>query len=874
MKFSLSLPAASSALCQDKPAFQKAFLTSHHYTRYSISLLFALFSFMGMNAATKTSTGSGNWSAAGSWSPSGVPANGDAVIIQAGHTITVNGNTNNLLSLTINGTLTIGNNNTDRTVTVTGNITVSSTGTFNTAGNGGNELYIGGNLINNGIFDMNIGGATADVIFNGAANQSVSGTGTTTDVDVIIVNNTGAANNNIVEVMPSGFTANAGFLTLTDGILKMSGSYTLSNTFFTSASTTINSDEGIWLNNSNVTVTAQGGSLTLAGLFRVTAGTFNIGNAADNSLVYTSGAVITIEGGSVNIAGALRCSASSSTVNYTQSSGTVTVNTVNNTSSSYGSFDIHATGASFTMSGGSIILQKAVTALIADFLNNSGTSSVTGGTIQFGNASTPASSVYWMSSTSSLYNLNISSTNSPVVRLRSDITVLNDVTISSSLDAGTYGYNMFVGHDWVNNSSFTQGSATVTFNGTTSQQIGGSTATTFYNFTVNKSAGGVTLSKPTTIQGAGTFTAGIVTSNSTNLLIFADNATTTGANNNTTPSYVDGPVRKIGDDVFIFPIGKTGVGYMSCGISNPASTTDAFTAEYKRSSATALGPITASGLYRVSACEYWQLDRTTGSSSVNVTLSWSGLSPCNASAYVTSLANLTVAHFNGTSWDTHGVTSYTGNASSGTITRNGVSVFSPFSIGSTSATTNPLPIKFSAVKAYTVSNGNRVEWTNMTEENLTGYEVERSSNGISFHTIISVLPKTNNGQENKYTKTDENMLDGINYYRIKAIQTDGSYEYSAIVKVVPSTTAERSISVYPNPVISGQFTVQLNNYIRGEYSVKLMNSNGQQVMLKKIQHGGGSVSITIEKPQTIQPGLYILQVRGETEDSNIKVMIR
>lgn len=873
MKSFLTLPSAPHVICFQRPASKKAFIEFHKRLRYSICFFLVLLCFVRAHATTKTSTGSGNWSSASSWSPSGVPANGDAVIIQSGHTIIVNGNTNDLLSLTVNGTLTIGNNNTNRTVTVTGNVIVGSSGIFNTAGNGDNELYIGGDLTNTGVFDMNIGSATADVMFNGSANQSITGTGSTTDFYSMVIDNSGAANNNIVEVMPSNFTAAADFLTLTDGILKMSGSYAFSNTFFNSSTPTINSDEGIWLNNSNVTITAQNGSLTLSGIIKITSGTFNIGTSSDRSLVYNSGAIVTVLGGNLNIAGALKGNTVSSTLSYTQTSGTVTVNTVNNTSS-FGSFDIRATGSSFTMSGGSIILQNAVIALIEDYINNASTSVVTGGTIQFGNSSTPSSSVYWMSSAGSFYNLYINATNSPTVRLKSNITVLNDLTFGSTLDAGTYGFNITLGHDWTNNGSFTQGSATVTFNGTTSQQIGGSTATTFNNLTVNKSSGGVTLNKATTIQGAGTFTAGILTSTSTNLLIFTDNATTSGANNGSTPSFVDGPVRKIGNDAFTFPTGKSTVGYMLCGISAPSSTTDAFTAEYKRSAASTLGPITASGLVRVSGCEYWQLDRTTGSSTVNVTLSWNGLSPCTASAYVSTLADLTIAHFNGASWDTKGVNSYTGNASAGTITRNGVSVFSPFSIGSTISITNPLPIKFTNVKAYAVGNDNKIEWTNMTEENILNYEVERSVNGTSFNTILNVLPKTNNDQENNYSQTDENILDGINYYRVKAVQTDGTYEYSTIVKVIRSATKERNLSVYPNPVSTKQFTLQLNNYQRGVYSIQLVNNNGQQLMTKTIQHNGGSVSVSLEKPSTVQPGIYILQVKGESSVENRKLIIK
>ncbi|MBL7761857.1 MAG: T9SS type A sorting domain-containing protein, partial [Chitinophagaceae bacterium] len=387
---------------------------------------------------------------------------------------------------------------------------------------------------------------------------------------------------------------------------------------------------------------------------------------------------------------------------------------------------------------------------------------------------------------------------------------------------------------------------------------------------------GVTLQQVFAVAGTCYFTAGRITSSSTNLLIFNDNAIASGANNNVSnPSYVNGPVRKIGNDAFTFPVGKSNVGYMLCAISAPSNTSDAFTAEYFRNSASALGPITAVGLYRVSACEYWQLDRTSGSSSVNVTLSWSGLSPCNASAYVNSLASLVVAHFNGTSWNTYGNSGgTTGNGAAGTVTWNNVSVFSPFTLGSTSAVANPLPIKFTDVKAYKVNAGNKIEWKNLTEENIERYEIERSANGTIFTSISSVNPKSNNGLEQSYAVTDENILSGTNFYRIKGIEISGSFVYSTIVKVVPDGNTKEYVSVFPNPVSGNQFTVQLNNYDRGTYSLQLINTSGQRVMTKSLKHAGGSASVSIERPDAVNAGVYILQVTGENKIENIKLVIK
>ncbi|MES1219852.1 MAG: T9SS type A sorting domain-containing protein, partial [Bacteroidota bacterium] len=531
-------------------------------------------------------------------------------------------------------------------------------------------------------------------------------------------------------------------------------------------------------------------------------------------------------------------------------------------------------GGSFTMNSGSTLQLGANSGgqTGSNFPTNFSTLSLNAAsTVEY--TGTSAQTVYAVPSPG--YG-NITVTNNSVKTAGNNLTIRGNVLINSPATFAGSTYSHAVAGNWSNSGTFTAGTSTVTLNGSSQQTIQGSALTTFYklifNNTANNAAGDIILNGiNAAISNSGTFTDGIVNSTTSNMLVFNNGTTTTGASN---ISFVNVKVQKIGKDVFTFPVGKINVGYVPCGISAPANTTDAFTAEYKRNSATALGGITAAGLLRVSACEYWQLDRTTGSSSVNVTLSWSGVNPCNAAAYVTQLSSLLVAHFDGTNWNAAGKTSTSGNASAGTITWNAVSSFSPFTIGSNSASENPLPVKFSAVKAFSVNTGNRIEWTNLTEENLQGYEVERSGDGTSFNTIEKVSPKANDGQQQNYATTDNHILNGTNFYRIKAVQTDGSYIYSAIVKVEPQAGSSSYIVVYPNPVVSDQFTLQLNNYAKGAYAIKLIGSNGQLIMNKNIQHPGGSVSVSIERPASIRSGLYMLQVTGNEVNENIKVVVK
>lgn len=87
---------------------------------------------------TKTTVASGNWGTAGIWSPSGVPASGDDVVIASGHTLTVNNNYQiNHVTVNSGGTLTFASG---RTLTMSGNLTVNGTVTMA----GGNFTFSAG----------------------------------------------------------------------------------------------------------------------------------------------------------------------------------------------------------------------------------------------------------------------------------------------------------------------------------------------------------------------------------------------------------------------------------------------------------------------------------------------------------------------------------------------------------------------------------------------------------------------------------------------------------------------------------------------------------------------------------------------------------
>jgi hypothetical protein len=439
-------------------------------------------------------------------------------------------------------------------------------------------------------------------------------------------------------------------------------------------------------------------------------------------------------------------------------------------------------------------------------------------------------------------------------------TVDGDLTVGSGVTMNAAsGIALDLKGDFTNNGTFTPNTSTVSFTGSAAQTIGGSSATSVYNLTMNNS-GGLLLSKGLSVGGTLTFTDGVITSTASSLLTFSDGSAASGGG---TGKYVDGPVRKAGNTAFTFPIGKSGV-YAPLSISAPANATDAFTAEYMRSAASALGSISASGLKLVSGCEYWNLDRSSGTSNVNVTLSWSGSSPCGAAPYIEDPLSIVVAHFDGSGWNSFGSDGgITGDATSGTVTWNNVSEFSPFTLGTTTFD-NPLPLKFGPIRASLKNNGVQVDWVILMEEDVDHYEVERSSNGQSFVTIGQREAIANNSRQASYTWLDALPPAGDLYYRIKSVDIDGKLNYGPIVRISPDASAGSDFILYPNPTVNKTVSFQLRNLVKGQYQLMVTDMKGSVIYSETLSHAGGAISQSLQLPASVVTGVYILSIKGNS----------
>lgn len=168
-----------------------------------------------------------------------------------------------------------------------------------------------------------------------------------------------------------------------------------------------------------------------------------------------------------------------------------------------------------------------------------------------------------------------------------------------------------------------------------------------------------------------------------------------------------------------------------------------------------------------------------------------------------------------------------------------------------------LPINFTSVKASAFNRGVNVEWSAI-ESSIKQYQVQRSADGMNFTSIGTANAKgSGNGSMQQYTWHDASPLN-LGYYRIQSTDLSGSIAYSNIVSV--NLNKKAGISIYPNPITERNIRLQFTAMDNGEYNIVLYNLAGQMVLSNKINIGSITVSQTVQLPQTLPTGTYMLSV--------------
>ncbi len=169
------------------------------------------------------------------------------------------------------------------------------------------------------------------------------------------------------------------------------------------------------------------------------------------------------------------------------------------------------------------------------------------------------------------------------------------------------------------------------------------------------------------------------------------------------------------------------------------------------------------------------------------------------------------------------------------------------------------PIPVNLVKFEVQRNGriNQATWSTSQEVNTSHFVVERSNDGRNFTAIGQVTANGNSNALLTYSFTDNSPARGINYYRLRVVDTDNTGKYSQVRSVRNEGLAD--VAIFPNPV-NDVMTVSItaDKAERGEMTIADISGKIIYTRTLNVAQGDNKLPVNVSN---MASGAYIIKVQ-------------
>lgn len=170
-----------------------------------------------------------------------------------------------------------------------------------------------------------------------------------------------------------------------------------------------------------------------------------------------------------------------------------------------------------------------------------------------------------------------------------------------------------------------------------------------------------------------------------------------------------------------------------------------------------------------------------------------------------------------------------------------------------------LPVSMKPLQASYNDGVSNISWVTESEINSNYFEVEKSSNAVDFTTIGKVYANGYSSRTLTYQFNDVKAAAGINYYRLRIVDKDGSFTYSNIVAVNVTVKGFFVTGVYPSP-FTDKVNVSIASESAGKAYIRLSDVTGRQIAVQTAVIAKGVTNITLNNLGSLNTGMYLVEV--------------
>lgn len=181
-----------------------------------------------------------------------------------------------------------------------------------------------------------------------------------------------------------------------------------------------------------------------------------------------------------------------------------------------------------------------------------------------------------------------------------------------------------------------------------------------------------------------------------------------------------------------------------------------------------------------------------------------------------------------------------------------------FTITNFSAPASVLPITLTSFAAKEQNNQVLLQWTTSDESNVSGFDVERSTDGNQFIKIATIAAKNSEGVH-QYQTVDATAVLGTSFYRLQIKEHNGQQRYSGVAVIKRSLA---NLQLYPNPV-KDNLVLSFAAVQSDQQKIEIIDAAGRLLQSQNVEVKAGQNSLRLTDLPAAK-GIYYLRMQNKT----------
>lgn len=178
-----------------------------------------------------------------------------------------------------------------------------------------------------------------------------------------------------------------------------------------------------------------------------------------------------------------------------------------------------------------------------------------------------------------------------------------------------------------------------------------------------------------------------------------------------------------------------------------------------------------------------------------------------------------------------------------------------------------LPVELTSFNAEKEYESAALTWETASEINSGYFEIERSHDGRDFFAIGHVEAQGYSLERQSYEFWDDAPDWGTNYYRLRIVDLDGTFEYSE-VRELTFGTSKSEINIFPT-LVHDHIKVQLESTDNTDLFIEVYDLMGRPVISQQIQ---GDIQLSEINLSNLSRGTYFVKLFGNGVDYSTKII--